>query len=37
MAKLKGETEKCYLFVSIDRATRYVYIALKANKKSGVI
>jgi len=34
MPKLKGETEKAYLFVSIDRATRLVYLALKANKNA---
>jgi transposase InsO family protein len=34
MPKLKGETEKKYLFVSIDRATRYVYISLKVNKEA---
>ncbi len=34
MPKLKGETEKKYLFVSIDRATRYVYISMKANKEA---
>ena len=35
MPKLKGETEKRYLFVSIDRATRYVYLSLKANKEAA--
>ena len=34
MPKLKGETEKRYLFVSIDRATRYVYISMKSNKEA---
>jgi len=32
MPKLKGEPEKKYLFVSIDRATRLVYVSLKDNK-----
>jgi len=32
--KLKGETEKNYLFVSIDRATRLVYIGLKTHKSA---
>ena len=34
MPKLKGETEKKYLFVSIDRATRYVCISFKNNKEA---
>jgi len=34
MPKLKGESEKSYLFVSIDRATRLVYIGLKTHKSA---
>jgi len=34
MPKLKGESEKNYLFVSIDRATRLVYIGLKTHKNA---
>lgn len=34
LPKLKGEVKKKYLFVSIDRATRLVYISLKDTKEA---